>query len=130
MCAAEIQGISVLANSSYKPESWQGTLILWCLLLVALCVNLIGGKFLPRLEGMILVIHILGFFAILIPLVYMSEHKTNQEVFQEFLNGGDFPSQGLSWFVGMLGCVFSFAGGDAAVHVSPIHHAIFAVILV
>jgi hypothetical protein len=33
---------------------------------------------------------------------------------------GGFPSQGLSFFVGMVGCIFSFAGGDAAVHVSEI----------
>ncbi|KAJ5587744.1 uncharacterized protein N7459_003509 [Penicillium hispanicum] len=118
MCAAEIQGISILAHSHYAPESYQGTLILWCLLLVALGVNLVGGKFLPRLEGLILVIHILGFFAILIPLVYMSEHNSSHEVFLNFNNGGGFSTQTLSWFVGMLGCVFSFAGGDAAVHMA------------
>jgi amino acid transporter len=81
-------------------------------------VNLVGGKFLPRLENLILVVHILGFFGILIPLTYMADHKTKEEVFTQFSNGGGFATDGLSWFVGMTGCVFAFAGGDAAVHVS------------
>lgn len=91
---------------------------MWAVILTALCVNLVGGKFLPRLEGLVLVLHIVGFFGILIPLTYMANHKTNQEVFLDFLNGGKFKTQGLSVFVGLSGCVFSFAGGDAAVHVS------------
>lgn len=91
---------------------------MWATLVVALLANLVGGRFLPRLEGFILIIHVLGFFAIIIPLTYMSDHKTDREVFTQFLNGGDFATQGLSWFVGLSGCVFAFAGGDAAVHVS------------
>lgn len=91
---------------------------MWASLGVALICNFIGGRFLPRLEGFILIIHILGFFGIIIPLIYMADHKSNHEVFLEFLNGGNFATQGLSWFVGIGGCVFAFAGGDAAVHVS------------
>lgn len=72
---------------------------------------------LPRFEGFILVLHIIGFFAILIPLVTMADHGNANEVFTDFLNLGGFPSQGLSFFVGMVGCIFAFAGGDAAVHV-------------
>lgn len=117
MCGTQIQGVAVLAHKNYSPEKWQGTLICWCVLLVALGINVAGGKLLPRLESLILVVHILGFFGIMIPLVYMSEHNTAKEVFTEFNNGGGFPTDGLSWFVGATGCVFAFAGGDAAVHV-------------
>lgn len=120
LCGTEIQGAAILAYETYNAEAWQGTLIMWASLLLALGVNLVGGKFLPRLENLILVVHILGFFGIMIPLTYMSDHKTKEEVFTQFLNGGNFVSQGLSWFVGMTGCVFAFAGGDAAVHVSAI----------
>ncbi|KAJ5975504.1 amino acid transporter [Penicillium waksmanii] len=118
LCGTEIQGAAILAYETYNAEAWQGTLIMWASLLLALGVNLVGGKFLPRLENLILVVHILGFFGIMIPLTYMSDHKTKEEVFTQFLNGGNFASQGLSWFVGMTGCVFAFAGGDAAVHMA------------
>ncbi|KAJ5740750.1 amino acid/polyamine transporter I [Penicillium malachiteum] len=118
MCGTEIQGVVILAWENYDPKAWQGTLIVWCSLLVAFAFNMTGGKFLPRAESLILVIHVLGFFGILIPLVYMSNHNTADKVFMEFLNEGNFATDGLSWFVGMTGCVFSFAGGDAAVHMA------------
>lgn len=113
-----------MAHSNYSSEPWHGTLIMWAAIFLALGINIVGGKLLPRLELVILVVHVLGYFAILIPLTYMGNHKTNQEVFKEFVNGG-FPTDGLSWFVGMTGCVFAFAGGDAAVHVSTFDSEIF-----
>ncbi|CAI7675754.1 unnamed protein product [Penicillium manginii] len=118
LCGTEIQGTAILAHKLYEPEAWHGTLIVWAALVAALLANLVGGKFLPRLEAIILVVHIIGFFGILIPLVYMSEHKSNDEVFLQFLNSGEFPTQGISWFVGMTSCAFAFAGGDAAVHMA------------
>lgn len=118
LSGTEIQGAAILAHKYYNAEAWHGTLIMWASLLLALAVNLVGGKFLPRVENLILIVHILGFFGILIPLISLADHKTKEQVFTEFLNGGNFASQGLSWFVGMTGCVFAFSGGDAAVHVS------------
>jgi amino acid transporter len=90
----------------------------WAVAVFSVAINSVGGNLLPRFEGFILILHILGFFAILIPLTYMADHGSAKKVFTEFLNLGEFPSQGLSFFVGMVGCVFAFSGGDAAVHVS------------
>ncbi|CAG8331278.1 unnamed protein product [Penicillium salamii] len=113
-----IQGLVVLTHSNYEPKDWHGTLLFWAVVAFSVVINSVGGKVLPRFEGMILVLHILGFFAILIPLTYMADHGSAKEVFTEFLNLGEFPSQGLSFFVGTVGCIFAFAGGDAAVHMS------------
>ncbi|KAJ5684641.1 amino acid transporter [Penicillium maclennaniae] len=95
LSGTEIQGVAILANKAYNALSYQGTLIMWATLVVALLSNLVGGRFLPRLEGFILIIHILGFFAIIIPLTCMSDHKTDREVFLEFLNGGQLCNPGL-----------------------------------
>lgn len=35
-------------------------------------INTVLGKLLPPIEALMLVIHVLGFFAILIPMVYVS----------------------------------------------------------
>ncbi|KAK4870531.1 hypothetical protein LT330_004879 [Penicillium expansum] len=113
-----VQGLVVLTHSTYEPQRWHATLMFWAVVLLSVAINSLGGQVLPRFEGMILILHILGFFAILIPLTYMADHGTSKEVFTQFLNMGEFPSQGLSFFVGMVGCIFSFAGGDAAVHMS------------
>ncbi|KFY97433.1 hypothetical protein V500_02067 [Pseudogymnoascus sp. VKM F-4518 (FW-2643)] len=78
----------------------------------------VGGKILPRAGVVLLVMHIVGFFGVLIPLVYMAKHNTKEQVFLSFHNGGGFKTQGLSWFVGMTTCAFAFGGDDAAVHMA------------
>ncbi|KAJ5226971.1 choline transport protein [Penicillium citrinum] len=113
-----IQGLIALTHGSYQPQNWHGTLLFWAVAVFSLVINLIGGTLLPRFEGLILVLHLIGFFAILIPLITTANHGSAKEVFTHFLNLGGFPSQGLSFFVGMVGCMFAFAGGDAAVHMS------------
>ncbi|KAL4749891.1 hypothetical protein BDW72DRAFT_177338 [Aspergillus terricola var. indicus] len=118
IAGTQIQGAVLLSHSNYDAQPWHGTLIMWAAVVLALGVNVAGGKLLPRLETVILVIHVLGFFGILIPLTYMADHKSKHDVFLDFVNDGGFPTQGLSWFVGMTGCVFAFAGGDAAVHMA------------
>ena len=123
-----IQGAAVLGNSSYDPRPWQGTLIVWASLLCALLANMAGGKVLPRAETLTLVVHVLGFFGIMIPLAYMSEHKSAEEVFLQFSNEGGFATQGLAWFVGMSSCAFALAGGDAAVHVGCLSQSSLATV--
>jgi len=66
----------------------------------------------------LLLVHILGFVAIFIILAYMAPHGNAHDVFTQFYNGGNWPTQGLSTMVGLIGLVFAFVGADAAVHMS------------
>ncbi|EEA25329.1 GABA permease, putative [Talaromyces marneffei ATCC 18224] len=114
-----IQGLIILANPSYVPQAWHSTLLYWSVVAFGLFVNTVGGaSLLAKFEGLILVLHVIGFFAVLIPLVYMSEHATAQDVFEVWVNDGGWETQGVSFFVGLIGVVFAFAGGDAAVHMA------------
>lgn len=113
-----IQGLIVLTRPNYVPQAWHATLLYWAVVVFSVTINVVGGSLLPKFEGLILVLHILGFFAILIPLTYMSNYGTAKDVFATWVNSGDWPSQGISTLVGLMGAVFAFAGGDAAVHVS------------
>ena len=105
-----IQGMIVLNDSHYESQRWQGTLLLWAVILVAVLINTVISSLLPMLEGIILVVHGLGFFAILIPLVYTSSHSSTSTVFGSFVNQGSWSSQGLSFWVGIIGNVFAFLG--------------------
>lgn len=113
-----LQGLTILTHPSYVPQSWHPTMFYWAIVAFAVGVNIVGGSVLPRLEGFILVVHILGFFAVMIPLVTLADHTSASEVFTLFLNEGGWSSEGLLVFIGLIGTVFAFAGGDAAVHVS------------
>ena len=94
----------------YVSFSWHEWLFLWAVLLIAILANTVIGIQLPRIEVMILVAYIVCFFAIVIPMVAMSSHESASNVFTTFLNRGGWSSQGLSFWVGMVGNVFAFIG--------------------
>ncbi|KAH6949125.1 amino acid/polyamine transporter I [Fusarium avenaceum] len=111
-----LQGIVKFIVPSYNAQTWQGTLIAWLLILIAIFVNTTVSSMLPKLEGMILILHIVGFFAVFISLVTFSTQGDVAELFHEFRNTGGWPTQGLSWCVGLLGSVYSFVGVDCSFH--------------
>jgi choline transport protein len=119
LSATMIQGICLVNWPDYglADKPYQGTLITFAVIGICVFFNTVIGSLLPKVEGAFLILHILGFFAILIPLVYYAPKGNASELFSEYLNEGGWPTYGLSFMVGTLGSAFSFAGADAAVHV-------------
>lgn len=106
-----IQGMIAMNHlDTYVVEAYQGTLLFWAIMLFAVFINAIVSSALPKFEGLILVLHVLGFFAILIPMVSLGYHGDASQVFSEFKNNGGWPTQGLSFMVGLIGNVFAFVG--------------------
>lgn len=104
------QGLIILDNDSYEPKKWHGTLLSWAVLAVAIFINTAVSGLLPMIEGIILVLHILGIVAIIVPLVYLSPHASAASVFKTVLNEGSWPTQRLSYCVGFIGNVATFVG--------------------
>lgn len=73
-------------------------------------INTFLARWLPKIEGIFLCFHILGFFAVLIPLVYLGPHGSAKDVFATFINGGNWSTDGLSFFVGIISSVYTFTG--------------------
>ena len=112
------RGLIVLTDPTYNPQPWHSVMLFWAVILFGVSVNTVIGSWLPKFEGLILILHILGFFAIMLPLVILGPHAQPSEVFKTFINGGNWPTDGLSFFVGLLGNVFAFFGADGAIHMS------------
>jgi len=110
LSATLIQGLGVLNNTSYVGQRYQATLLTWAVIAFAVFINAIGSTLLPKFEGLVLILHILGFFAVLIPLVVLGNHQTPSDVFNLFLNTGNWPTQGLSFLIGTTGSIFVFVG--------------------
>ena len=104
-----IQGLVVLNYPDYGFQRWHGTLLLWAIIVIAVTFNTLLARLLPFVEGSILVTHVLGFFVVLIPIVYLGPHETARDVFVQYLTLGNY-SPGLSWFVGLITTVFGFLG--------------------
>ncbi|KAL8716326.1 MAG: hypothetical protein Q9220_000231 [cf. Caloplaca sp. 1 TL-2023] len=125
LCGTQIQGVVILNYPDYIAKGWHGTLLFWACIATGVVCNTLFSSALPKMESMVLVLYILGFFAIIIPLVSTGGPKSSaKEVFTTFVNGGQWPTDGLSFFVGIIGAVFAFLGTDAAIHMSEeIHNA-------
>lgn len=113
-----IQGLIALCNPNHVPKGWQNTLLAWAILAFAVFINTIASTALAKFEALILILHIVGFVAILIPLTYLAPHGNAQEVFRTFINAGGWNSQTYSFFVGLVGPVYAFVGADSAVHMA------------
>ena len=113
-----IQGLIVLGNPDYTPTNWQGTLFLFAIVLIGFFFNTYGARHLPTLEGIILVMHVFGFFAILIPLWVLAPKNDASAVFNSFYNGGGWSNTIVACMVGQLAAIFSFIGPDSGVHMA------------
>lgn len=113
-----IQSLLVLHDPSYEPQRWQATLILFAVLLLTLFVNTALVRFLPGLEGVVLVLHVLGFFAVLIPVVHLAPISDSRFVWVDFTNMSGYSSSGLSWLIGQSTTAVLFIGYDGACHMA------------
>ena len=118
-----IQGLLVLNYPSYVLQRWHGTLLLYAALSIVLMVNTLGAKLLPKIEGFILILHALGFFAIMIPLVYLAPHGSPKFVFATFINSSGYSSNGLAWFVGLLSANLPYLGYDGPCHMGKLRES-------
>ncbi|KAF5227519.1 hypothetical protein FANTH_14751 [Fusarium anthophilum] len=105
-----LQGLIAFMIPSYTAQAYQGTLIAWMLIIIAVFINTAISSMLPKLEGMILILHIIGFFAIFISLITFGTNDDVKNIFLEFRNTGGWSNQGLSWCIGLLGSVYAFVG--------------------
>jgi choline transport protein len=113
-----IQGLIVLNCPSYVYEPFHGTAISWVVLFVAMCLNIVPGGTLPKIEVVVMILHVVTFFGILIPLIYLAPRRSPTDVFTTFINEGHWPFQSISFLIGLIGSVACFVGADATVHLS------------
>ena len=71
-----------------------------------------AAQHLPLAEGIILVLHVLGFFAFLILFWTMAERSPAKEVFTTWTDGGEWGSLGTSALVGLATPLWCFIGPD------------------
>ncbi|KAE8348933.1 amino acid/polyamine transporter I [Aspergillus coremiiformis] len=113
-----IQGLVVLNDSTYHFQRWHGTLLLIAIVTFSILFNTFLARNLPMVEGLILILHVIGLFAIIIPLWVLAPRKNAKAVFTEFNNGGGWNSPGTATLVGLSATVTSMIGYDCSVHMS------------
>lgn len=78
--------------------------------------NTVIFKHLPLMEGIVVIVHIFGFLAIVIVLLVMGPRGGSETVTTFSSNG--WPSAGLSCLVGILSPIITLVGADSQCHLS------------
>jgi amino acid transporter len=122
LAGGQIQGLVILNNGSYVPERWHGTLLVIAVATFAILFNTLLARKLPLIEGIVLVLHIFGFFAVFITMWVLGPRSPSKEVFGGFQDNAGWGSVGLSVLVGQLAPIFALLGADAVSQSNPIRH--------
>ncbi|KAI4694002.1 uncharacterized protein J4E84_002581 [Alternaria hordeiaustralica] len=115
----QIQGLIILNNTSYIPKAWHGTLLIWAVLAICLGFNTYLSRHLPLIEGGVVILHVAGFFAVVIPLWVMSDRSHSSSdvftVFEDNMMWGNIP---LAVILGLTSATSSFVGVEAGAHMA------------
>ncbi|RDW81020.1 putative GABA permease [Aspergillus mulundensis] len=111
-----IQGLIVLNDPGYSFERWHGTLLVVAITAFSIFFNTFLARNLPVVEALILIIHVVGLFAIIIPLWVLAPRNNAKAVFTEFNNGGGWNSDGTATLVGFSTTITAMIGYDCSVH--------------
>jgi choline transport protein len=115
-----VQGLVKLNHPDYIMKRWHGTLIFYAVVFFSLFINTYLARILPEIEALVLLFHLMGYFAVLIPLVYLAPHGNASSVFANFTNEGGWSPRGLSFFIGTSTGMFSFIGMSRFKHMYPV----------
>lgn len=119
LAGTEIQGLIVLNHlDTYTFERWHGTLLVIGIAIICCVFNTLLARRLPMFEGLAVILHIMGFFAIMITLLVLAPKSSSHDVWTQFNDGAAWGSNGLACLVGFLAPTVSLLGSDAAAHMS------------
>ena len=114
-----IQGLIVLNNlNTYVPESWQGTLLTMAVVWFVVIFNTIFAVRLPFIEGTLLIVHVAGLFAIIIPLWVLAPRGNIQDTILTFTTTAGWDNIGIASLIGVINPICVLIGYDCIVHMS------------
>ncbi|KJZ71925.1 hypothetical protein HIM_08681 [Hirsutella minnesotensis 3608] len=114
-----IQGLISLNDDTYVAERWQGTLLVFIVVIAISLFNVFAAKHLPLAEGIFVTVHIFAFFPVVITMLVLAPKQTPREVFANFTdNGSGWPSIVMTVMVGQVSSLFVVLGSDSVAHMS------------
>lgn len=106
------QAIISINVPDYSFPPWHATLLVIGAVIIALVGNILGSKVLPHWQNAVFGIHVLAYFAFIIPIWVNAPRATNQQVWTEFENSGGWSSLSLSVLIGQLSGIYTQLGVD------------------
>ncbi|GAA5919709.1 hypothetical protein JCM6882_008439 [Rhodosporidiobolus microsporus] len=108
--ANALTGVAMFTHLEYMPERWHTALMLWGVVLLALVINIFAFRILG-----------IGTLVVLIVILLARHEGPFNEpsfVFGHFINETGWDSDGIAFFLGLVGSAFSVIGYDAVAHMA------------
>ncbi|KAI5777063.1 amino acid/polyamine transporter I [Geopyxis carbonaria] len=122
--AQQFEGLIALCDPSYVIKGWHGSLMSIAITIFAIFWNTVLIRKLPLLEGIVLTLHVFGFFAFVVVLWVMGPRGDPVEVFTNFQDNSGWGNVGLACLVGILGPTVTLIGSDSSCHLAEeLHNA-------
>ncbi|KAK0937294.1 hypothetical protein LTR29_011117 [Friedmanniomyces endolithicus] len=112
----QVQAIIVLANPQFAIQTWETALLAMAVVVVAVGFNTVLYRKLPIVEGIVMIVHVFGFFAFVIVLWVMAP-RGDSSVLTTFTTNG-WSSAGVACLVGISAPIGDLIGADSSVHLS------------
>lgn len=101
-----IQGLITIRNPNYEAQNWQGTLFVFAMIAVIYVSNVYAASWMPRIQNLLLALHLLCWVVIVVVLFAMAPHNPAKRVFTEFNNGGNWSSMAVSLMIGQITAIY------------------------
>ena len=118
MVGSVSQGLIALNVENYVWHAWHGTLLTIAAITFSIVFNTALAPSLPLIEGTVLILHLAGLFAVIIPLWVMAPRANVHDALFVFTNYGGWSSTGLSAMIGLTTPLSVLIGYDCSVHMS------------
>ncbi len=102
-----IQASVTVMSDEYSPTNWEGTLMVIAVTIMTWAFNIWGTKMMPVFQNIMLIVHVFGFWAIIMVFWVLSPRNTTKVTFAQFQNRGGWNSTGLALMVGQLSAIFA-----------------------
>lgn len=113
MLGSVLQCMVIVLDENYVVKAYQSFLLALAAIIIAYIGNVYGARFLPYWQNALFMVHIMVFFAYIIPIWVNAPVATQEQVWQEFDSLGGWSPMGLSVMVGQLTGLSNQVGVDA-----------------
>ncbi len=107
-----IQSIISINNPNYAFPAWHATFLSIGAVCTAYVGNVFGSKILPHWQNIVFVIHVMAYFAFLIPIWVNAPRASSAQVWTGIENSGGWSSLSLCVMVGQLSGIYTQVGVD------------------
>ena len=107
-----IQSIISINDPTYTFPAWHATLLVIGAVCIAFIGNVYGAKVLHLWQNAVFCIHVLAYFAFIIPIWVNAPKASSKDVWTKFEYNGGWKSPGLSVLAGQLTGIYFQLGFD------------------